>query len=104
MKYILLALAMLINISVFSQDKYNLFILGNRTFTGFTGDNSLKGVDQIYYLEKDSSWIVGETSMVFCNEYLTFSVDSGHVTVHWYDEPIYYYFFRRYAFLEKIWN
>jgi hypothetical protein len=130
MKYILLALAMLINISVFSQDKYNLFILGNRTFTGFTGDNSLKGVDQIYYLEKDSSWIVGETSMVFCNEYLTFSVDSGHVTVHWFeenegtykcdvfrvknqyyvikfivnDEPIYYYFFRRYAFLEKIWN
>jgi hypothetical protein len=121
---------MLINISVFSQDKYNLFILGNRTLTGFTGDNSLKGVEQVYYLEKDSSWIVGETSMVFCNEYLTFAVDSGYVTVHWFEEnegtykcdvfrvknqyyiikfivnetPVYYYFFRRYPFLEKIWN
>ena len=130
MKYILLALAMLINISVFSQDKYNLFILGNRTFTGFTGDHSLKGVDQIYYLEKDSSRIVGEISMVICNEYLRFDVDSGYVTIHWFedyegtykcdvsrvkdqyyiiefivnDKPVYYYFFRRYAFLDKIWN
>jgi hypothetical protein len=130
MKYILLAIAMLINISVFSQDKYNLFILGNRTFTGFTGDNSLKGVEQIYYLEKDSSWIVGETSMIFCNEYLTFAVDRDYVTIHWFedyegtykcevfrvknqyyvikfivdDKPVYYYFFRRYEFLEKIWN
>ncbi len=130
MKYILLALAMLINISVLSQDKYNLFILKNRSFTGFTGDNTLNGVDQIYYLEKDSSWIVGETSIIFCNEYLTFNVDSGYVTIHWFedyegtykcdvfrsknqyyiikfiveDKPVYYYFFRRYEFLEKIWN
>ena len=130
MKYILLAFAMLTGISVFSQDKYNLFILGNRTFTGFTGDNYLKGVDQTYYLEKDSSWIVGETSMVFCNEYLTFAVDTGYVTIHWFEDyegtykcdvfrvknqyyvikfivntkPVYYYFHRRYEFLEKIWN
>ncbi len=130
MKYILLTLVMLINISVLSQDKYNLFILGNRTFTGFTGDNALKGVDQIYYLEKDNNLVEVNSEIVFCNEYLRFDVDSGYVTVHWFEEyegtykcdifrlkdqyyiikfiaggkTIYYYFFRRYEFLDKIWN
>ena len=53
MKYILLAFAMLTGISVFSQERYNLFLIGNRSFTGFTGDNSLNIVDQVYYLDQE---------------------------------------------------
>lgn len=125
MKYILLAFAMLTGISVFSQERYNLFLIGNRSFTGFTGDNSLNIVDQVYYLDVDSS------ELCFYNHYLKFEVRNNLLNVKWFDEdegtyecnvdskvdgqfyiirfivneqPVYYYLYRRYDFLDKVWN
>lgn len=124
MKYILLAFAMLTGISVFSQERYNLFLIGDRSFTGFTGDNSLNRVDQIYYLEEDSN------DICFYNHYLKFEVRNNSLNAKWFDEdegtykcevtkvsgqffiirfivndrPIYYYLYRRYDFLDKVWN
>lgn len=125
MKYILLALAMLTGISVFSQDRYNLFLIGDRTTKSFTDDNSLNIVEQIYYLDEDSS------SICFYNHYLKFEIRNNFINAKWFDEdegtykceivskvstqfyvirfivndkPIYYYLYRRYDFLDKIWN
>lgn len=125
MKYILLAFAMLTGISVFSQERYNLFLIGNRSFTGFTGDNSLNIVDQVYYLDSDSS------ELCFYNHYLKFQIRNNLLNVKWLDEdegtyecnvdskvdgqfyiirfivneqPVYYYLYRRYDFLDKVWN
>lgn len=125
MKYILLAFAMLTGISVFSQERYNLFLIGDRSFTGFTGDNSLNIVDQIYYLEEDSN------NLCFYNHYLKFEFRNNSLNAKWFDEdegtykcevvskvrgqfyiirfivneePVYYYLYRRYDFLDKIWN
>ena len=125
MKYILLAFAMLTGISVFSQERYNLFLIGNKSFTGFTGDNSLNLVEQIYYLEEDGD------DFCFHNNYLKFDLRNDLLNVKWFDEdegtyecdivskvrgqfyimkfivndkPVYYYFYRRYEFLDKIWD
>jgi len=116
---------MLTGISVFSQERYNLFLIGNRSFTGFTGDNSLNIVDQVYYLDADSS------ELCFYNHYLKFEVRNNLLNVKWLDEdegtyecnvdskvdgqfyiirfivneqPVYYYLYRRYDFLDKVWN
>lgn len=125
MKYILLAFAMLTGISVFSQERYNLFLIGDRGFQGFTGDNSLDRVGQIYYLDVDKN------GLCFYNHYLKFEIVNKTFNAKWFDDdegtydcelvskvdgqfyivrfivndkPIYYYFYRRYDFLDKVWN
>ncbi len=125
MKYILLAFAMLIGISVFSQERYNLFLIGDRRFQGFTGDNSLDRVGQLYYLDVDKN------GLCFYNHYLKFEIVNKTFNAKWFDDdegtydcelvskvdgqfyivrfivndkPIYYYFYRRYDFLDKVWN
>ena len=125
MKYILLALAMLTSISVFSQERYNLFLLKGRSFQEFTGDNTLNRVDQVYYLDVD------QNGLCFYNHYLKFEIKNKTLNAKWLDEdegtyeceiiskvngqfyilkfivnekPIYYYFYRRFDFLDKVWD
>ena len=116
---------MLTGISVFSQERYNLFLIGDRRFQGFTGDNSLDRVGQIYYLDVDKN------GLCFYNHYLKFEIVNKTFNAKWFDDdegtydcelvskvdgqfyivrfivndkPIYYYFYRRYDFLDKVWN
>ena len=123
MKYILLAMAMLTSISVFSQEKYDLFIIEDKLSRGFTENHNLDRIKQIYYLDSDSN------CLIFYNHYLRFDISQDSVKVsflgvdegtyknkvfktdsQWYilefivnERPVYYYFYRRYDFLDKVW-
>ena len=123
MKYILLAMAMLTSISVFSQDRYDLFIIEDKSSRGFTENHNLDRINQIYYLDSESN------CLILYNHYLRFDIGQDSVKVsflgvdegtykvevyktdnQWYilefivnGRPVYYYFYRRYDFLDKVW-
>lgn len=124
MRYILLVIAMLTSIPVLSQDKYDLFLIEDKSSRGFTENHNLDRINHIYYLKKDSNEIT------LYNDYLRFEILDDSVSIYWLndsegiykskltktdnqwyilefiinDSPVYYYFYRRYDFLEKAWN
>lgn len=115
---------MLIGIQLFSQDRYDLFLIKNKRSRGFTDDNSLLRINQIYFVKEDSN------ATTIYNDYLRFDIVNDFVSVYWMGEeegvyvceiykskgqyyilkfvvretPVYYFFYRRYDFLDDVWN
>jgi hypothetical protein len=115
---------MLIGTQLFSQDRYDLFLIKNKTSGGFTDDNSLLRINQIYFIKEDSNEIT------IYNHYLRFEIVNDFVSVYWTNEEegvyvceiyklkdqyyilkffvgethVYYFFYRRYDFLDAVWD
>jgi hypothetical protein len=115
---------MLIGTQLFSQDRYDLFLIKNKTSGGFTDDNSLLRINQIYFIKEDSN------AITIYNHYLRFEIVNDFMSVYWTNEeegvyvceiyklkgqyyilkffvgetPVYYFFYRRYDFLDAVWD
>jgi hypothetical protein len=123
MRTLLITLAIFVSSFIQAQDRYDLFIRHGKGIR-FTEPNDLSRLNQIYYVDSDDS------CLVIYNHYLRFEtinnktkvsflgLDDGTFNTQitkldgfWYilrfevnDKFVYYYFYRRFDFLENIWT